>query len=208
MPPSWFVAFAFCGMACAQNESMRVVLVTEFAHPASAAVVRAIQREVSDILAPAGIVPEWFDEKQPPGGVPAAAIRLRFSGQCRGVFPTLSGTDGHHRLGEAGVLEGHVQPIAHVDCDAVTRLLPAWTLPYSRVVGIAVARILCHELFHILTDTMEHETAGLFRETLTSRELGPLPVRFTGGQLERLRKSIVQERRVSEADPLRSARLP
>lgn len=54
--------------------------------------------------------------------------------------------------------------------------------------GRALARVLGHEVFHILGEEHEHDEEGLFKRALTGRELVAERLDFRARQVERLRQ--------------------
>ena len=69
------------------------------------------------------------------------------------------------------MVDGKVLPFAAVDCDRIRSLLGT-ALSYSRsqassLMGRAMARVLAHEIYHILADTTKHTSHGV-----TKRQFG------------------------------------
>jgi hypothetical protein len=167
-----------------------VAIVLNFDREPSRRVIEFMQQEIGNLFQPAGIQPVWnLAANQAFGG---RIVRLRLHGQCRSQFPWALRAAGEKiRLGASAVSEGHVLPFTEIDCDRVKDHLRRWTLPQAKVLGVAVARVLAHELYHILTDSTEHNASGVSSDSITSGELGPNSLSFSTLELERLRASRV-----------------
>ena len=88
-------------------------------------------------------------------------------------FGTLGETDA---LGSTQVGQGRVLPFSEVECDHIRKAL-AYMRPGSNqlerqnALGLALGRVVAHELYHILTRTTTHATAGLAKASQSLRDL-------------------------------------
>jgi len=80
------------------------------------------------------------------------------------------------RLASTFVEDGRILPFITVDCVAVQQFL-ALALKGKRspnpqfLYGRALARLLSHELYHVLVQTADHTGAGVTRAAVSAREL-------------------------------------
>jgi hypothetical protein len=88
-------------------------------------------------------------------------------------FGTLGETDA---LGSTQVAQGRVLPFSEVECDQIRKAL-AYMHPGSNqlerqnALGLALGRVVAHELYHVLTRTTSHATAGLAKASQSLRDL-------------------------------------
>jgi hypothetical protein len=105
----------------------------------------------------------------------ARPVQVRMLGRCdmRGVPP------GAHEPGPfawAHVSNGRVLPFVEVDCDKIRGALfsAMWGEDFQHrdfLLARAVARVLAHELHHVLARETEHEHSGLARPRLSAASL-------------------------------------
>jgi len=134
--------------------------------------VAAMQQEVANLLKPSGIEVNWRLTGENNGDEPyARLVVLKFHGNCRadGRAPLpaeKSETEEPVTLGDAKVENGKVLPFSEVRCDEVKKALSYLTPAASQeqrqvALGIAMARVVAHELYHILARTTSHAMKGL-----------------------------------------------
>ena len=99
-------------------------------------------------------------------------------------------------VGDTQVLDGRVLPFSEVRCDEVRRALsylaPAATVEQrQKALGLAMGRVVAHELYHVLAHTTEHTQRGLARATQTLRDLvSSKAIRFREEEAEAMRAYI------------------
>lgn len=152
---------------------------------ASALVVRQMQRELGRIVKPAGQTFEFVDSEQAALG---RRVSIRLVGSCNNEI-NIRTTSGP--LGWTKIIDGRILPYVEVDCDRVrATILPDIERqePVMREValGRALARVAAHELRHALARTLDHESHGLARESLGSRDLLYGSYRMTAADFEPL----------------------
>src|SRR5207249_8535361 len=79
-------------------------------------------------------------------------------------------------LGRTHVTDGQVLPFSEVNCDRIRAFLSQALMPLApqdrnEAFGRAVARVLAHELYHIITRTALHGSSGVARAAYTVPEL-------------------------------------
>jgi hypothetical protein len=182
------IVLAVCGVGIAQQPSVGIFLDFEKAPPP--ALLDSLRSHAESLLKPAGVLPVWRLLSENKGNeLFSDVLIVRFKGGCNGRAP-LSPLDdsekGSTRLGATKVREGRVLPWAEVECDAVkqgvAKVAPKRRL---RVFGQALAKVLSHELYHLLLNTTGHGRRGLSRPALEWEELMSGKTRFESGELDR-----------------------
>ncbi len=143
--------------------------------------VDVMKKEVDKILRPSGVALDWRMASDNHGNEAfSGLVVLKFKGKCKlegwGDIPPglLSGEE--HTLGETRVVNGHVLPFTEVRCDEVKRAL-AYLRPEAsqrerqKAFGIALGRVVAHELYHILASTTSHAARGLAKASESLEDL-------------------------------------
>ena len=105
-------------------------------------------------------------------------IVVRLRGDCGCNHPP--GELKSKILGFTHSSDGIILPFVEIDCDAIRALL-YWGGDNVRrstetmALGRAMARVLAHEMFHVLIGTPKHSRHGIRQETLTPNELVTQP---------------------------------
>jgi hypothetical protein len=174
---------AVCGVGMAQQPSVGIFL--DFDKTPPAPVVEALREHADLLLKQAGIVPAWRLLRQSKGteSFPDVFI-VRFKGACHNLRLPLGGAldgDAATRLGATRVRHGEVLPWAEVECDAVKRGV-ATVAPKRRLLafGQALAKVVTHELYHLLLNTTAHGSSGLSRAIIPWSDLTRSSTGFRG----------------------------
>ena len=149
--------------------------------------VEVMKKEVDDLLKPSGVTLGWRLAKENQGKETfSGLVVLKFRGRCRvegwtqlaSEFGTLGETEA---LGSTSVVNGRVLPFSEVECDRVRKAL-AYMNPGAgreerqRALGMALGRVVAHEIYHILARTTEHAAQGLAKASESLRDLVSAPV--------------------------------
>ncbi|HLI82900.1 MAG TPA: hypothetical protein VKV17_03230 [Bryobacteraceae bacterium] len=147
--------------------------------------VAAMQHEVEVLLGPSGIDLNWrmldgSHATKPSQGL----VVVRFHGHCKVEAWPQPGEEhaaaGTHTLGFTHVSGGHVSPFSEIECDQIRQAL-AYLAPDStpgerqKAFGLAMGRVVAHELYHILARTTSHAEEGLAKATESLRDLVNAP---------------------------------
>jgi hypothetical protein len=143
--------------------------------------VDVMKNEVDKILKPSGVALDWRLTSENHGDeVFSGLVVLKFKGKCKlegwgdsgpGMLPGQERT-----LGATRVVEGRVLPFTEVRCDEVKRAL-AYLRPEAnqrerqKAFGVALGRVVAHELYHILARTTGHAARGLARASESLQDL-------------------------------------
>jgi hypothetical protein len=143
--------------------------------------VEVMKQEADKILRPSGVSLDWRLASENHGNEAFDGLVLvKFRGKCRVESwtpePALTDLGQTETLGTTEVVNGHVLPFSEVRCDQVKRAL-AYLRPEGnqrdrqRAFGIALGRVVAHELYHALVRTTAHAARGLAQATESLDEL-------------------------------------
>jgi hypothetical protein len=129
---------------------------------------------------------------------------IRLTGPCS---PHAEPPELPHRgpLGITHVSDGHVLPFVEADCGRV--LLAASRLrtrPFRispQAFGRALARVIAHEIGHVLSGSEEHDQHGLSKPSLTAAELFLPGIAFPPAAIERILAALVPPGLLAAAEP-------
>src|SRR4051812_890028 len=136
------------------------------AAPASRS-VDEMKKEAGKIMNSAGYVIDWRALKQNHGTESFAnVVVVKFHGKCKLEFPQVAPSNGDITLGSTLVAGGRVLPYSDVQCDQVRKAVSyAKQGDRQRALGLAMGRVVAHELYHFLANTTKHAGAGLAAAT-------------------------------------------
>jgi hypothetical protein len=143
--------------------------------------IAVMKREAEDLLKAAGIALDWKmvtgnqGKESSPG-----LVMVKFRGRCRVEAWPQPGEDeppaDTQTLGFTRVSNGHVIPFSEIECDQIRKSL-SYLAPDStpmerqRAFGVAMGRVVAHELYHMLARTTSHAEEGLAKATESLRDL-------------------------------------
>jgi hypothetical protein len=182
---------AFCGGQ--PHPGARITLYTEFQEQPPDRVVQALEDELESVFGPTGLHVRWRSLAQNHGDEVSAQLAvIRFKGKCD--VSHLEPTDGYSGpLGWTHLTDGVILPFSSINCDGIRIFTRRGLLgidPENReeAYGRALARVLAHELYHILANTTTHATWGIARAAYTVHELLSQSLQFEPKQCEVLRQ--------------------
>ena len=189
MPRGVHIAlWAAAAVAVARGQTVGVFM--EFDLAPGTRSLEVMKKEVGELLKPAGVSLDWRLTRENRGSETfAGLVVLKFKGNCRvdrftepGEFTVSSGT---RTLGVTKVSDGQVLPYTEVECkpirEALSYLSPvAGAQERQKALGLALGRVVAHEMYHILAHTMEHASEGLAKAMQSLRDLvSPASLGFT-----------------------------
>ena len=151
-------------------------IYTVYEREPSASIQTLVREEVDKILTPLGWDFDWKSLYRDTGLVSIRQATLYFKGECSTSnlteYPSFPFTLGRTQLS----MRHHIAPFASIYCDAIRahvahELLPQRPADRDAAFGRAVARVIAHELYHILCNTAAHASKGLRKATLNPHEL-------------------------------------
>lgn len=153
----------------------------DFDHVPDTVSVEAMKRAVEHVLSASGIRVAWRRIEENHGTEAFARLAvLKFEGHCSAEAPrsasefgTLGETD---TLAQTKVSRGRVLPYAKVECDQVRKALAyvapgAGALNLKQALGLALGRVVAHELYHILSQSASHASEGLAKTSQLLKDL-------------------------------------
>jgi hypothetical protein len=199
MSASWYWAVALvggCARAFAQANAPppELTILMQFDRQPAKGVIESMQREVAKILSPAGVSIVWRPTENNRGteSFPNLVV-LHFTGRCQNRPPgeLWEQLGVHYELASSAVRNRGVLPFAKIQCDNVVNLLQPWqAAKQSITVGIAMGRVVVHELYHMMTNTIAHGQGLLSKESVTRDELKTRDANLSSEELQLFRGSI------------------
>jgi hypothetical protein len=152
----------------------------------SATVLASLTTELESLLETVGYQVEWLDWKNPSVVADAGLAVLELRGTCLPPITSMEpgSNQGLRPLASTSVVAGQIFPFSHLNCEAVNQFLGSSlirvpTPARDEVYGRALARLLGHELYHILARTTEHTRAGVAKARFTVADLLSDDFQFT-----------------------------
>jgi hypothetical protein len=154
--------------------SVTILFKFESAH--SQIAVQEMKRELGTLMDPLGFELDWRDRGDTAkADVFEDLVLVDFRGRCSMLAADLPG-QGNGALAHTAVSDGKVLPFSEVECDRVRAFLHsakagAEGQPPDLALGRALARVLAHELHHVLSQSTAHSDSGLAKPSLSRAEL-------------------------------------
>ena len=155
-----------------------------------------MKRELGALMHQAGYSVEWRSldaNRSEDAGTPLLAV-LELTGVC-GIapgYPDMERTAAlSASLAATTITDGRVLPFSSLNCTALTRSVSAALAKDAGarrdfLYGRAMARVVAHELYHVLLRTTEHTRSGVARSRFTAGDLLSERFEFEGATLGRL----------------------
>jgi hypothetical protein len=165
----WLMLFAasFAGFPAAPKHPAIGVFLDFDAIPSQRS-IEEMKKEAGKILNTAGYELDWRNLKQNQGreGFHNVVV-VKFHGKCRLEVPSLisQAVEGPVTMASTLVQDGRVLPFSEVQCDQVRRVLSYAPKDRQRALGLALGRVVAHELFHFVLNTTRHAATGLTAAT-------------------------------------------
>jgi len=185
-----------CFCVCAHAQTPALVVYPGHADNLDSIANHSLEQELKRLVAPAGVALTWrsnADRTQTHEEM-GRIIVGKFAGNCsvETVTSARAASRAQLTLAEASVSKGRVLPYFTVDCDHVIRTLAPMLQPLSppmrqAILGRALARVIAHEIYHILAETTGHEDAGLAKAKLTFHDLTAPGIDLSPASLLRIR---------------------
>jgi hypothetical protein len=136
--------------------------------------IEQMKREVAATMRRAGFQVEWLNRGADAPDAPLLVV-LSLDGICS---PTLTGDESPAgvSLANTSIVDGRVLPFSTVACAPLSRTLgPALARQPGAIrdfqFGRAMARVVSHELYHVLAATTEHTHSGIARSCYSPADL-------------------------------------
>src|SRR5262249_42510652 len=134
--------------------------------------MRAMRTELERLLQPVGLDVFWKDLRSKTGEDFQFVVVGSFDGSCAASnapsAPALAG-DNSSSLADTSISDGRILPFFHIDCEKVVRMLGGH--PDGGMLGRALARVIAHELYHIIGNTKNHHDTGVAKAVFSLKDL-------------------------------------
>ena len=162
--------------------------------------LEVMKQEVAALLRPSGVLLDWRLAAENRGDASFAdLVLLKFQGKCKAdAWTGLTDAGRTRTLGATKVAGGRVLPFSEVKCDAVRQALSylrpeASTLERQRAMGLAMGRVVAHELYHVLARTTAHAARGLAQAAESMQDLvAARPAFFSTEATEAIRQALAR----------------
>jgi hypothetical protein len=168
-----------------------VTLYTHFQHNPTAPLFASIQDELEVIMTPAGLHFDWHPLADAGGRVSSQLAVIHFKGACdvSGLRPD-AGYPGP--LGWTHVSDGEIIPFIDVNCLGIRLfvqhdLIAVPAAQREEAFGHAVARVIAHELYHVLANTKAHRANGIAKAAYSVGDLLSQTLQFDKKECASLR---------------------
>ncbi len=141
---------------------------------ASSLSLDTMRLELRDLMVPAGINLVWTNAQNPSRSERLVVVTLR--GDCQAGAKASGRFQDKTPLASTAVTDGNVLPFSWIDCNALNKFLKG-SMPgrsaseRSEIFGRAMARLLAHEFYHVLTGTEAHTSAGVSKASFSTADL-------------------------------------
>jgi hypothetical protein len=174
--PLLAVCLVFAAVATATSRipsGLTVILDFRGAHSDSS--ILEMERESGSILKTTGLRLDWRLRDDAPKSAYPNLVVMTFNGACK-FDPTPQAYDESGPLANTKTTNHIIQSFGQVDCDHVvgTARSAMFGADYAHadmLVGRALGRVVVHEIVHMLTQSAEHGRDGVFRESLSGKQL-------------------------------------
>ena len=168
-----------------------LTLVVDAERPLPAQAMAEMRRELDRLVQGSTLRIEWkLRGELKPGDLVSDLVLVKFRGECRmDSSPAL--LDGRGPLAFTYQTDGEILPFSEVSCERVRAVArSAMTdVDLARgdlLLGRALARVVAHEVYHIVSREEKHSAAGVFKKGLTGAQLIAEQFRFSDKDLQRL----------------------
>jgi len=169
----------------------QVTIVFRFDGPSSNQSVQEMKREVDAIMQDSGVRVNWRNRNdlRPTESFPNLVV-VTFHGKCV-MEPVPFLYDERGPLAFTNTSDGDVLPFSEIACDRVRSSVRSamWGGDFARsdlLFGRALARVLAHELYHMLAGTDSHADTGIAKRALSGSELISDQLRLNQAELNRI----------------------
>lgn len=192
---TWLLATALASWPAACAEEFTLVLIADSETPVQPALAGAMEKELASLLSPAGIGLD-FQLAAPVNhvGLAGAVVSLRLRGETDGA--TCPGAAA--RLGVLGWIQrvdGEFQPRIVADLPQIADHLARVYEPNRRAMnnqclGVALARVVMHELLHYFTGSAGHGSTSLSSESIGPYTLVAPGIRLEAEEIQAIRDGV------------------
>jgi hypothetical protein len=177
--------------------SRKITVLLDFERSHSHVPLKAMQSELQSILAGAGVNLDLKLKDELPADPQFGDLLIfKMTGHCSTEqLPIGAIFDERGPLAWTYASDGEMLSFGEVQCDRVRLSLqkllgPASAEMHSGLYGKALARVLAHEMYHMLANSSVHTKEGVSKSSLSPRELAQEPLHFSPNTDILLRKAL------------------
>jgi hypothetical protein len=155
-----------------------VTVLVEFTGVRSATSLNALKSELQTILSDSHLqIDLQLKSNWPDTPVSGDLVLFKMKGYCTmNAMPVGALSDERGPLAMTHSVNGELLPFGEVECDRVRTALQRTVgrsnpEAHQTEYGIALARVMAHEIYHMLEKSAAHTKEGLSKEALSSAEL-------------------------------------
>lgn len=175
---SLILALSLAAAAAPSQSELPLTVVLDFEHGSNVP-LKTVHTELQKLLSGAHVAVDLrLRSELPEYPQLGQVVMFKMRGVCSAdaSIPVDALSDERGALAMTYTSDGQILPFGEVECDRLRKSLGRiWGEPlgeqHSRDLGIAIARVMAHEIYHILGDSAEHTKSGVTKARLTSREL-------------------------------------
>jgi hypothetical protein len=186
-----------CFSICAHAQTQTLAVYSRSAPPLDSLTQHSLNQELMRLLSPADIQVVWRNQNRELSEESGRLVVGSFDGDCsvENLPSYASPLAKAATLAESSMSDGRVIPYFTVDCARMVRTLAPTlqhlSVPFrSAVLGRALARVIAHEIYHIVAETVDHEKSGLSKAQLSLTDLIETKFEFSPDSLRRIRVAI------------------
>ena len=176
--------------------AVSVTVVLDFEQAPHSVPLATVQQELRNILAPSGLrIDVRVRNELPRDPEFQQLVIFKMKGHCttEPVFVEAL-SDERGALAMTYTSDGELLPFGEVECDGLRRSLarvygPSAGDRHSIEFGTAVARVMAHEIYHMIGNSKTHTRNGISKESLSARELSGRSL-----QLDKQAQAVVRDR--------------
>jgi hypothetical protein len=159
---------------CAEA-SPRLAVILDFKQSRANPVVQEMERATEEILSGSGMRLTWRMRSEVQSEAFSELVLVTFHGDCA-IDVATPRIPMPGPLASSQIVDDQILPFADVYCDRVAALTrAAMTRPElwhaQRDMGRALAKVLAHELMHMITKSAIHGAEGVAQPALSGRQL-------------------------------------
>ena len=173
-----------------------VTVLLDFEQPHSPASFLALKQELARILTPARFAVDLRIRSE----VSASAefrelVLFKMKGACTmSALPIDALSDERGALAMTYSVDGQVLPFGEVECDRVRLSVQravgrGSSEAHQAAFGVALARVMAHEMYHMIAKSSAHTKGGITKKSLSGRELSQETLPLPGEATDALRSS-------------------
>lgn len=181
---------AACFSLCANAQTRTLALYAGSSRGLDLQAALFMRAELQRLLSPAGIEVVWKSLADRKAGQTFDLLAVSsFEGSCAEEEAASSATAAS--LADTSIANGHILPFFRIDCPSLIHVLGSPVEP--ALLGRALARLMAHEIYHIVAQTPEHSKTGVAKAAFSTQDLTATRVELDAPSLARMQPPSVAQ---------------